>query len=470
MSKQITLALTRKTTPTRMDVVQYATAPDIIFNLEDYTPGAGAAARLYIEKPDGTEVYNDCTINGNQITYTPTTQSFAVPGINRCQLEITEASGVAVSFLIFANVTENIIDSSAIESKDEFTALQEALQTVSEFDGRIEYVEENYLPLSGGTLTGNLAVNKEEPGVSFTDENGANAYIKGLPGGRYGQNLLINPGGNLIMGGGEYAQNRYDLDLTESTTENTYIGADGALYLESNANSMANRKTWTLDTSGNTNVPNNIVLPNGRSLSINTTSGEEREVLTINGSNNTALGNGSFTAGEGETYVLSGTNIINRAKKNVYIQAGSTSSAVAGQSWAFGSDGTVTMPSGGKLNAVTGAGAGTQIADKSLASGTDWTNIGSFSLAKGTWLVMCNVSFASNATGRRQVNLSATSAGNQIGLPFRDNRAAVNGQATDCKMIGILSPTATTTYYVNGVQNSGSALTVSTRYQLVRLA
>lgn len=137
MNKIVHLSITKKDVPTRIDVVQYATEPSIVFVLDDYTPATGATANLYIKKPDGTEVYNSCTISGNQVTYKPTTQSFAALGTNKCQLQIVKSGNTAVSFLIYADVTENIIDSSAIESQDEFTALEEALSTVSSYDGRI---------------------------------------------------------------------------------------------------------------------------------------------------------------------------------------------------------------------------------------------------------------------------------------------------------------------------------------------
>ena len=73
MDKIVHLSLTKKDVPKRIDVVQYATTPSIIFVLDDYTPTGTAS--LYIQKPDGTKIYNACTISGNQVTYKPTTQS-----------------------------------------------------------------------------------------------------------------------------------------------------------------------------------------------------------------------------------------------------------------------------------------------------------------------------------------------------------------------------------------------------------
>lgn len=141
MNNTIQLSVTTRLVPTRFDVVQYATGPDIEFYITDYTPTG--SARLYIEKPSGAKVYNDCSVDGQTVTFTPTTQAFAEVGENRCQLEIMDGDSVVLSFIMYANVTENIIDSSAVESTDEFTALEEALNTVSGYDSRITANENN---------------------------------------------------------------------------------------------------------------------------------------------------------------------------------------------------------------------------------------------------------------------------------------------------------------------------------------
>lgn len=137
MSRKVHLSLANRSGPTIVEVVQYSTEPEIIFILDDYLPRAGAISNFYIEKKSETKIYNACKIDNNTITYQPTTQSFTDLGINKAQLEIVESDSVAISFIILIDVTENIIDSSAIESQDEFTALEAALQTVSSYDGRI---------------------------------------------------------------------------------------------------------------------------------------------------------------------------------------------------------------------------------------------------------------------------------------------------------------------------------------------
>jgi hypothetical protein len=118
----------------------------------------------------------------------------------------------------------------------------------------------------------------------------------------------------------------------------------------------------------------------------------------------------------------------------------------------------------GVVKAV-GAITGQVLADKAVASGTTWTNLGSFTLPAGLWIVNIATNFSSNATGYRLLTLatSATSAGTinrTIRLP------AVNGNSTAINLTAFCEGG---TYYLNAVQNSGSSLTVSARYNALRL-
>lgn len=110
----------------------------------------------------------------------------------------------------------------------------------------------------------------------------------------------------------------------------------------------------------------------------------------------------------------------------------------------------------------------TAIADKDVATATN-TNLGSFTLSAGTWLVLIHVYFSTNSNGRRAVWLATSATGSSMEGQAQDNRAPVNGAGTTCKIQAVFTPTASTTYYLNCYQNSGSTLTASTRYTLVKL-
>lgn len=109
---------------------------------------------------------------------------------------------------------------------------------------------------------------------------------------------------------------------------------------------------------------------------------------------------------------------------------------------------------------------GASIADKSLSSGSSWQNIGSITLPDGAWLLYLTVVFPTNSSGYRQLAVAEQSAA--AGTAIRTvRRAPTNGAATtiaiNCPLEG------GRTYYINGVQNSGSALTVQTRYTAIRI-
>lgn len=137
------------------------------------------------------------------------------------------------------------------------------------------------------------------------------------------------------------------------------------------------------------------------------------------------------------------------------------------------SGGIVTIYDGTYTTKLT-AGIGRRVHDngveQSLSSGTTMRNLTDFELTKGTWLVTISVRFASNATGRRAINMADTSGGSAINAFWGDGSAAVSGAYTYLRMASTVRVTdATHHYYVNGYQNSGSALGVTAAYDAVRI-
>lgn len=114
--------------PVLVHYVQHSTEIPIDFVIHDYEIPSGATARFYLRKPSGNEVYNDCTISGNKITLQPSAQTFAEKGLQKAQLQLMIEDKFLISFPIDFDVAENIIDSSAIESSNEYGALESLLQ------------------------------------------------------------------------------------------------------------------------------------------------------------------------------------------------------------------------------------------------------------------------------------------------------------------------------------------------------
>lgn len=81
-------------------------------------------------------------------------------------------------------------------------------------------------------------------------------WIQHIYGNANGSALLVRPGGPLVIGGGEYASNRWGVGDILTNHETARLGADSAVFIESNGNTITDRKTWTFNTSGELVAPN----------------------------------------------------------------------------------------------------------------------------------------------------------------------------------------------------------------------
>ena len=70
----------------------------------------------------------------------------------------------------------------------------------------------------------------------------------------YGSLLTIQGGGDTYIGGGESATALQGA-TGATTSENMYVSADSNVYIVPNCNTVANRKTFTFNTSGHLVVP-----------------------------------------------------------------------------------------------------------------------------------------------------------------------------------------------------------------------
>lgn len=88
---------------------------------------------IYAKKKDGTKVYANCTLSGNQVQVDFNEQMTAVAGILQMELQMIDQSGNNITTPIFLiDVQKSIIDYRAIVSSDDFQVLQEALAEVEE--------------------------------------------------------------------------------------------------------------------------------------------------------------------------------------------------------------------------------------------------------------------------------------------------------------------------------------------------
>ena len=123
----------------------------------------------------------------------------------------------------------------------------------------------DYLPITGGTLTGLLTLYREgttannyPAGITFslkdttTGKTYSSAYIYAYQDHQstpYGVNLVVNPGGGLFIGSGESPSSHYSAKGSTYNGEDTYITADGTVFIQANGNTIANRLGFYISTS-----------------------------------------------------------------------------------------------------------------------------------------------------------------------------------------------------------------------------
>lgn len=104
----------------------------------------GLTLRLYVKKPDGCIVYMPLIpqdpVKGH-IRIQPTAQMLAAAGAAQCEIEICEGDKRLTTIPFRLQIKPSLRDDGALESTDEFSALQEALNQVDGLPGRLEDME-----------------------------------------------------------------------------------------------------------------------------------------------------------------------------------------------------------------------------------------------------------------------------------------------------------------------------------------
>lgn len=100
----------------------------------------------------------------------------------------------------------------------------------------------DYLPLTGGTLSGNISY----ANGSYTNYE----MIKFITGTGDGAGIVIGGGGLAVFGSGESASNLVSTLGLAGNTEETHITGDNAIYFHTNCQTIANRKTVSIDANG----------------------------------------------------------------------------------------------------------------------------------------------------------------------------------------------------------------------------
>lgn len=124
-----------------LHTIQYDTAREFHFYIDDYTIPSDAEIRVYIKKPSGKEIYNPCLLSDEEIIVYPTTQMFAECGLHIGQLQIVKEQKTLTSFLFHVMVHESFAE-NAIPSTNEFlifdSLIIEAREIIAAEASRVE--------------------------------------------------------------------------------------------------------------------------------------------------------------------------------------------------------------------------------------------------------------------------------------------------------------------------------------------
>ena len=167
---------------------QRDTARVLTFNiLDNGVPFSlqGKTVRARIAKPDKTKCYNDLTITNatnGECTLKLTNQILAVAGNVNCQLEIKEGEELLSTIIFSIDVEPSIDISGAVESTNEFTALENGIIKLDEWDKYFKEtsgaIEEKYTERLNGIASSleDIAINIEQFGAigdGITDDSDA---------------------------------------------------------------------------------------------------------------------------------------------------------------------------------------------------------------------------------------------------------------------------------------------------------
>ena len=106
------------------------------------------------KKPSGAVLYNNCVVDDGKIEYTITSQTVAEKGVFPCEIQIIGADNkVIYTPCITLNVTENLYSDAEVESSNEFTELENALNKIPP----LEVIYSKYTKPEGGRPKSDLA-------------------------------------------------------------------------------------------------------------------------------------------------------------------------------------------------------------------------------------------------------------------------------------------------------------------------
>lgn len=140
------------------------------FNVSD----RDLAFKFFARKPDGTEVFNNCTVENNFVVIELTSQTLAVVGKVKAELMITGRTNgeVLTTKPFIINVIESINSQSAIESTNEYSVIMNIVKELEEYWRIHRYYSVYDVKTDVVTVPINI--------VELTSEDSVNVFLNGV--------------------------------------------------------------------------------------------------------------------------------------------------------------------------------------------------------------------------------------------------------------------------------------------------
>lgn len=203
---------------------------------------AEATVIFRAQKPDGTILYNNCVIDDGKVEYTITSQTVAVAGVYACELQIVSDGRIIYSPYVTLNVMDNLYADTEVESSNEFTELENALNKIPS----LEVINSKYTKPEGGIPKSDLAqdvqnsLNKAD--TALQEHQSLAAYrtaseqdiIDSTKQDKLtaGQNITITENGTISSTGGgakAFFLNVFVITETQVVTNKTYAEIKAAI-------------------------------------------------------------------------------------------------------------------------------------------------------------------------------------------------------------------------------------------------
>ena len=130
--------------------------------------------KFFAQKPDGTEIFNNCSVENGYIVIELTGQTLAVPGKVKAELMVAgSANGEVLTTKPFIiNVIKSINSSKAIESTNEYSVIMDLVKELNEYWRIHRYYSVYDVKTDVVTVPVNIA--------ELTSEDSVNVYLNGV--------------------------------------------------------------------------------------------------------------------------------------------------------------------------------------------------------------------------------------------------------------------------------------------------